>query len=291
MSLPVDGIGISLQGRKTDGKCWLHGCQSVVSDKCKDILGLLQMPQQKAFFLLLENKATICQKKAMFSNEENYVLRQEKQCFLSEETMFFHPLIIPKKKKEERKGQTVPTNIRYFCSKTHLKQERSKNMKKSIYTAFLACTLASAAPIQAQQTDKEAQKARTEQTVKEALEARRYRIEVNYMTPMRGRSRALTDNYSLTIHGDSVLSYLPYVGEAYSAPYGGGKGLNFDALIQTYEAKEGKQGRKEIRFTTTNDEDSYTYHLTIYPDGTTQIRIQPTRRQSISFNGKMDTDE
>ena len=37
----------------------------------------------------------------MFSNEENYVLRQEKQCFLSEETMFFHPLIIPKKKKEE----------------------------------------------------------------------------------------------------------------------------------------------------------------------------------------------
>lgn len=58
-------------------------------------------------------------------------------------------------------------------------------MKKSIYTAFLACTLASAAPIQAQQTDKEAQKARTEQTVKEALEARRYRIEVNYMTPMR----------------------------------------------------------------------------------------------------------
>ena len=76
-----------------------------------------------------------------------------------------------------------------------------------------------------------------------------------------------------------------------AAPYGGGKGLNFDALIQTYEAKEGKKGRKEIRFTTTNDEDSYTYHLTIYPDGTTQIRIQPTRRQSISFNGKMDTDE
>ena len=64
----------------------------------------------------------------MFSNEENYVLRQEKQCFLSKETMFFHPLIIPKKKKEERKGQTVPTNIRYFCSNTHLKQERSKNM-------------------------------------------------------------------------------------------------------------------------------------------------------------------
>ena len=141
----------------------------------------------------MKNEVATCPKKAMFSTKENYVLRQEKQCFLSEETMFFHPLIIPKKKKEERKGQTVPTNIRYFCSKTHLKQERSKNMKKSIYTAFLACTLASATPIQAQ-TDKEEQKARTEQTVREALEARRYRIDVNYMTPMRGRSRALTDN-------------------------------------------------------------------------------------------------
>ena len=129
-------------------------------------------------------------------------------------------------------------------------------MRQLIYIAFLACTLASAAPVQAQKKDKEAEKARTEQAVKEALEARRYHIDVNYMTPMRGRARALTDNYSLTVRGDSILSYRPYVGQAYSVPYGGGKALNFDARIQTYEMKDGKKGRKEIRFTTTNDEDS-----------------------------------
>ena len=164
-------------------------------------------------------------------------------------------------------------------------------MRQLICIAFLARTLASAAPVQAQKKDKEAEKARTEQAVKEALEARRYHIDVNYMTPMRGRARALTDNYSLTVRGDSVLSYLPYVGQAYSVPYGGGKALNFDARIQTYEMKDGKKGRKEIRFTTTNDEDSYTYQLTVYPDGGTQIRVLPTRRQSISFNGEMDTED
>ena len=164
-------------------------------------------------------------------------------------------------------------------------------MRQLICIAFLACTLASAVPVQAQKKDKEAEKARTEQAVKEALEARRYHIDVNYMTPMRGRARALTDNYSLTVRGDSVLSYLPYVGQAYSVPYGGGKALNFDARIQTYEMKDGKKGRKEIRFTTTNDEDSCTYQLTVYPDGGTQIRVLPTRRQSISFNGEMDTED
>lgn len=164
-------------------------------------------------------------------------------------------------------------------------------MRQLICIAFLACTLASAVPVQAQKKDKEAEKARTEQAVKEALEARRYHIDVNYMTPMRGRARALTDNYSLTVRGDSVLSYLPYVGQAYSVPYGGGKALNFDARIQTYEMKDGKKGRKEIRFTTTNDEDSYTYQLTVYPDGGTQIHVLPTRRQSISFNGEMDTED
>lgn len=55
--------------------------------------------------------------------------------------------------------------------------------------------------------------------------------------------------------------------------------------------KEGKRGRRDIKFTTTNDEDTYTYALTVYPNGSTSIRVQPTRRQSISFSGEMVTEE
>ena len=46
---------------------------------------------------------------------------------------------------------------------------------------------------------------------------------------MKGRSRALTSDYSIEIRNDSVFSYLPYFGVAYNVPYGGGKGLIFNA--------------------------------------------------------------
>ena len=86
-------------------------------------------------------------------------------------------------------------------------------------------------------------KARTEQAVRQSLEKKAYTIDVNYMNPRRGPGRALTDSYTLTVRNDSLLSYLPYVGEAYAVPYGGGKALNFDAPSTQYTAEADKKGR------------------------------------------------
>lgn len=152
---------------------------------------------------------------------------------------------------------------------------------------LMTCTLGVAQA----QTDRQSRKAQTEQAVAKALDARHYRIRVDHMTPLKGRSRALTTDYSLTVRNDSVFSYLPYAGEAYNVPYGGGKALNFDAPISTYEMKEGKRGSKEIKITTANEEDNYTYSLTVFPNGSAYIHVLPNRRQSISFNGKLDTEE
>ena len=202
----------------------------------------------------------------------------------------FCPLIIPKKKEEWHGRKTSPAEKRYIYINPQPKQERSNPMRKSTYTLLLACALATTGTAQAQ-SDRQAEKARTEQAVQKALDERRFCIDVNYMNPMRGRGRALTTPYSLTVRNDSVLSYLPYVGQAYSVPYDGGKALNFSAPISAYEMKEGKRGRKNIKFTTSNDEDTYIYTLTVFPNGSTSIHVQPTRRQSISFNGEMVTEK
>ena len=61
--------------------------------------------------------------------------------------------------------------------------------------------------------------------VREIVDSGRIKIDVDRAVPMAGRSVNLTSPYSLEIHGDSILSYLPYFGRAYSAPYGGGEGL------------------------------------------------------------------
>ena len=38
------------------------------------------------------------------------------------------------------------------------------------------------------------------------------------MDPLRGRSRILTSSYDVRVNNDSLVSYLPYFGRAYSAP-------------------------------------------------------------------------
>ena len=42
-------------------------------------------------------------------------------------------------------------------------------------------------------------KAQTERNVREAINADHYKINVDYMQPMKGRSRALTSDYSIEI--------------------------------------------------------------------------------------------
>ena len=146
-------------------------------------------------------------------------------------------------------------------------------------------------------------KARTERAVKEAIAAKQYKINVDRMQPMRGGSRILsiqrrgggsrnlTTNYTLEIRNDSVFSYLPYFGVAYNAPYGGGKSLNFNASITGYTTRALKKGKIQIDFKTRSDEDNYEYRLTIFPDGSTSIHVQPMNKQSISFTGEMDTEK
>lgn len=137
------------------------------------------------------------------------------------------------------------------------------------------------------QTKKE-KKQQTEQAVREAVDAKGYKIDVNRVMPMKGGSKHLTSDYSLEIRNDSIYSYLPYFGVAYNIPYGGGKGLNFNAPLSEYTSEYSKKGNARITLKVRNEEDNYIYNITIYPDGTSSIQVTPTNRQSISFSGEMD---
>lgn len=134
-------------------------------------------------------------------------------------------------------------------------------------------------------------KEQTERAVRKAIDSNHYKIDVNRVFPMTGNSKSLTSNYSVEIRNDSVFSYLPYFGVAYSAPYGGGKGLIFNTPLSEYKAEYHKKGKVKIDFKVRNDEDSYTYSMTIYPNGSTSIQVRSVNKQSISFQGDMDLDK
>ncbi|MDD2415405.1 MAG: DUF4251 domain-containing protein, partial [Parabacteroides sp.] len=61
---------------------------------------------------------------------------------------------------------------------------------------------------------KEEKKELKAKQVKELVEAKDFKITVDRVLPMKGRSRSLTSEYTLTIKNDSVFSHLPYFGQA-----------------------------------------------------------------------------
>lgn len=81
-----------------------------------------------------------------------------------------------------------------------------------------------------------AERAEKALAVERALASRHYVVDVQMMYPRSGRAVNVSSNYSLEIKGDTVVSYLPYFGRAYSIPYGGGKAFNFSAPIISYES-------------------------------------------------------
>lgn len=123
--------------------------------------------------------------------------------------------------------------------------------------------------------------------VQEGLDTRHYTIAVDWMKPLGGMARHVTSNYELKVNGDEVDSYLPYVGEAYRLPYGGGKGLNFKGKIENYSITYPTSNRSHIEFMANSGEDIYYFRIDVFNNGKSIIDIIAQERDAISFDGEM----
>ena len=123
--------------------------------------------------------------------------------------------------------------------------------------------------------------------VQEGLDTRHYTIAVDWMRPLGGMARHVTSNYELRVNGDEVDSYLPYVGEAYRLPYGGGKGLNFKCKIENSSINYLTSNRSHIEFTANSGEDTYHFRIDVFNNGKSIIDIIAQEHDAISFDGEM----
>ena len=135
-----------------------------------------------------------------------------------------------------------------------------------------------------------AEQARIAALVNDRLDGRQYRIYVDYMMPRRGSGQSIIDPYCITVDGDKINSYLPYIGVAYSVPYGGGKALNFEDDIDQYAEKAGRKGTRSIVFSTDNGEDLIVYYIDVYEGGRADITVRCRNRDDISYRGNLDPD-
>lgn len=165
-----------------------------------------------------------------------------------------------------------------------------RKMKKAVYVWSALLVFFLAGPSLWAQSKQE-KKAQREKEVKEWIDGKRFTIEVDRALPLRGRSVHLTSPYSLEVRGDSVLSYLPYFGRAYSLPYGGGNGMRFEEPMTDYAVTYDKKGKTILLFDTKTDDDKYTFYIEIYPNGSATIQVTPVNRQSISYYGELTGPE
>ena len=127
--------------------------------------------------------------------------------------------------------------------------------------------------------------AKVAQAVENILSERSYTVNISMMYPRRGNSVNVTPDFSLQVDGDTLVSYLPYYGRAYSVPYGGGKGLNFSAPIQDYRVTKGHKGNTLITIVVNNGEDILKYTLEVYANGSSTINVFSRDRDPISYSG------
>ena len=127
----------------------------------------------------------------------------------------------------------------------------------------------------------------------DAIAARQWRIDIRSMNTMRYGSRMVTPDFYLELRGDTLHSYLPYLGQARVSPtLSPSIGLNFEAPVLNYKVSKPKSNKyTQLDMDVRTKEDTYHYVVELYDSGEAYIRVRSLNRDPISFDGTMTTSQ
>ena len=161
-------------------------------------------------------------------------------------------------------------------------------MKKFVLPLLAVLLTVSSCGVLSSETREErvAREAREAKMVRQAVESGEFTIDIDRMYPLRGTSK-MVNNYSIKVKDNVLISHLPFIGQAWRVPYGGGHALNFDAPVVNYTAVENGKDGYEIRIFVKTDEDEHLYRLTVFDNGRASLDVQSGNRDRISYSGQM----
>jgi len=118
-----------------------------------------------------------------------------------------------------------------------------------------------------------------------------YVFTVQTIVPMRGSARQETSgDYTLRVTPDSVISYLPYFGRAYSATIGTTDlAFQFNSTNFDYRVANRKKGGWDIVIKPKDVGEQPQLALTIFPGGTASLQVTSANRDPITFNGTVES--
>jgi hypothetical protein len=139
-------------------------------------------------------------------------------------------------------------------------------------------------PVSAQ--SKKERKAEKTAALSRLIEARQFVFVAETANSGTGGFWRLNTAYDMTVKGDSLVSYLPYYGRAFSvqSPYGSGGGINFTSTNYHYTVKQKKD--EWIMVMEPRDvSDVRQIMLNIFENGRASLSVISTSRQQINYTG------
>ncbi|MFY9152396.1 MAG: DUF4251 domain-containing protein [Prolixibacteraceae bacterium] len=162
-------------------------------------------------------------------------------------------------------------------------------MKRIIIIALIGMFLGFSGFIQ---ESKKERKAREKLEMAQLIDSGRFKFVARSAHSNLGNFDHLSTGYALIFDGLQLKAALPYYGIAYSAPYGGNGGVNFDLKADTIN-KEWNEKKKVYTITTelSDSEDTYSIYLSASLSGYSSLKINFRDRQWIEYYGVIEKVE
>ena len=135
---------------------------------------------------------------------------------------------------------------------------------------------------------KEEQKIEKRKLIESLVNAKTFVFVASTALPQGYKSITLTSaSYQVKYSPDTIVSYLPYYGKAYSgAGYGGDTGLKFEGKADDYSVATEKKNYT-ISAKVKGSNDTYQLYLTVGFEGSATLSVNSNNRSSISYRGEI----
>jgi len=140
------------------------------------------------------------------------------------------------------------------------------------------------------QNKKQERDAKQIETIKKIMESKAFVFEPDYMKPLRGGGKTIvTDEYRIRVNPDSLFSILPYIGQAFNAPYNGAKDeLDFMSTDFEYYVVDNGKGGWDVTIVPRDHRELRKMLLSVLPDGKATLHVTSNNRDAISYTGTIE---
>jgi hypothetical protein len=122
-------------------------------------------------------------------------------------------------------------------------------------------------------------------TLKNILATKSFVFKAQSAWPLQGTVIQLNSGYDVRVLQDSINTYLPYFGRAFTASYNAEGGISFTSKKFDYRLREKQKGGWELTIRPSDHRDVLEMNYSVSANGYATLQVISNSRQAISYYG------